>query len=382
MLSIPEGAECGWDPGGGPDGPSWIRGEGIPVEESLLIFAVALGFVFAFINGFQDGGNVIGASVLSRSLSPHMALILACVAEVLGALMLGTAVATTIGKEVMNLAYLDPERRMVTTLFLLSGLLSAITWNLMTWWVGMPTSSSHALIGGLLGGGIAACGLGIVNWFSLFIMIGLPLLVAPAAGLFFGYLTMALFVLLFRGVRSRANRVFKRGQFISVLLLGASHGTNSAQKAMAVITMLLLGSGILKAFQVPLWVLVGCALSLVLGVFTGGWKIVRIRDNRIFKIEAVHSFAAQTAAGGVILAASLLGSPVGTMHIVKSSILGVGAGSRDKRPRKMVVKDFIAAWVITTPASAFLAAAIYWTASGTLGQGMGIFEGIMRMLGQ
>jgi len=352
------------------------------LEQSLIIFAVGLGFLFAFINGFHDGGNVIAASVLSRSLSPHKALGLACLAEFLGPLILGTAVATTIGSEVMNLVYLDPAQRMVATLFLLSGLLSAITWNLMTWWVGIPSSSTHALIGGLLGGSVAACGFGIVNWLSLITLVAVPVLIAPAAGLLIGYLAMMLAALYLRGAPTRANHVFKRMQFLSVLLLGAGHGTNSAQKAMAVITMVLLASGSLQEFEVPLWVVLGCAFSLVLGVSVGGWKIVKIRESRVFKIEAVHSFVAQAASGGVMIGASLLGSPIGTMNTVKSAILGVGAGSRGKRPARMVVKDLIAAWVMTTPACAFLAAAIYWTAAGALGQGMGIFEGIMRALGQ
>jgi len=352
------------------------------LEQALFILAVGLGFLFAFIAGFHDGGNVIAASVLSRALSPHMALGLACLAEFLGPLLLGTAVATTIGKEVINLAYLDPAGRTVATLFILSGLLSAISWNLLTWWVGMPASSSHALMGGLIGGGIAACGLGIVHWLSLLILVALPLLIAPAAGLFLAYFAMALSSFFFKGGRSGANAAMKRMQFVSVLLLGAGHGTNSAQRTMAVITMVLLASGSLQEFEVPAWVILGCALSLVSGVSLGGWKIVKIRDNRVFKIQPIHSFFAEAAAGGVILGASLLGSPVSTMHTIKSAIVGVGAGSRGKRPGKMVLKDFIAAWIITTPACAFLAAAIYWTAAGALGQGMGIFESVKRTLGQ
>ena len=352
------------------------------MEQTLFILTVALGFLLAFVTGFHDGGNVIAASVLSRSLSPHTALGLACLAEFVGPLILGTAVAATICKEVLNPVYLDPALRMIAILFLLSGLLSAVAWNLMTWWVGIPSSSTHALIGGLLGGGVAAFGLGIVNWLPLITLVAVPLLIAPAAGLLFGYLVMMAASRYAGGAPSRANNAFKRMQFVSVLLLGAGHGTNSAQKAMAVITLTLLTTGSLQEFEVPVWVVLGCASSLVLGVSLGGWKIVKIRSNKVYKIEAVHSFVAQAASGAVIMGASLFGSPIGTMSTVKSAILGVGVGTRGKRPGRLVVKDLVAAWVITTPACASLAAAVYWTAAGALGQGMGIFGGIMRTLGQ
>jgi len=348
----------------------------------LLISVVTMGFTFAFINGFHDGGNVIATIVSSRSMSPRKALFIACTAEFLAPLSLGTAVAVTVGKDIIDPSCFALGSDLVPGLLLISALVSAIIWDLMTWWVGMPSSSSHALVGGLVGSGIAAFGPGVVNWHNLFFKVILVLLVSPMIGMVAGYFTMKFTIFLFRNAHPRIGNFFKRIQLISMVFLGASHGTNDAQKSMGVISLALFLSSALGTFSVPGWVAMGSAASLALGVSFGGWRIIKTVGTKIFKVEPIHSFNAQLAAGSVIFAAGLLGGPVSTTQIVGSTIVGVGAGHRATNVRWIVVKDMIISWLVTIPASAVLAAATCLIGSMALGQGMGSFENLMKFLGQ
>ncbi|RLB16399.1 MAG: inorganic phosphate transporter [Deltaproteobacteria bacterium] len=352
------------------------------MEQILLISVVTLGLVFAFINGFHDGGNVIATIVSSRSMSPRKALLIASMAEFLGPLSLGTAVAVTVGKDIIDPSCFVSGNNLIPGLLLISALVSAIVWDLLTWWVGMPSSSSHALVGGLVGAGIAAFGSDIVSWDNLFFKVILVLLVSPIIGMAAGYLVMKLSIFVFHNAHPRIGNLFKRMQLFSMVFLGASHGTNDAQKSMGVITLMLFMSGGLSTFSVPGWVVLGCALSLALGVSFGGWRIIKTVGTKIFKVEPIHSFNAQLAAGSVIFAAGFLGGPVSTTQIVGSTIVGVGAGHRATDVRWIVVKDMIIAWLVTIPASTVLAGAIYLMASMALGQGMGGFENFMELLGQ
>lgn len=352
------------------------------MEQVLLIVVISLALVLTFVNGFHDGFNVIANSVLSRSMSPRKALIWACAASFFGPLFFGTAVATTIGMEIIDPTSLSLANRSGAMLFLLSGLTSAITWSLLTWWVGMPASSSHALVGGMVGGALAASGCGIVNWNALFFKVILILFFSPLIGTIIAYLAMGLSDLFFRGARPRMNEAFRRFQWTSLLLLGAGHGTNNAQKAMGVISMMLVISGTLKAFVVPMWAILGCSGVLVLGVSLGGWQMIGILGRQPFRIDPGHAFHAQLAAGAVILSAALLGGPVNTTQIVKSNIIGVGAGQRKRPALRILIKEIAVSWLFTVPASAILSATVFWVLSGVLGYGMGSFESIMAILGQ
>jgi inorganic phosphate transporter, PiT family len=340
---------------------------------------VAMALVFAFLNGLQEGSNVVATSVLSRSISPGKALLYVSVAEFAGAALFGTAVAHTLGKELLAPLYLVPARALALVLF--SAMVGAITWNVMTWWVDMPPSSSHCLIGGLLGGAMAAEGLDMVNG-RILIQILVVLAAAPLVGFLGGHAAAACPGRLPSVHRERLNRFCGRAQWLSLFLLGASHGTNNAQKAMGLITLALLVFGSVATFDVPLWVCLGCGAALGLGVYVGGWEIMKILGNRVFRIEPVHSVLSQGVSGGVLLAASLVGCPVGGVEIIKSTVMGVGAARRGGNVRRLVLRDIVLSWTISLPATALLAAVIYWTVSGALGEGMGSFEKIMRNLGQ
>lgn len=352
------------------------------MEQVLFIAVIALALILAFVNGFHDGFNVIANSILSRSMASPKALFLACGATFIGSVLFGTAVATTIGSEIINPISLTRTEPVCAALFILSGLISTIIWSLLTWWVGMPPSSSHALIGGMVGGALAAFGCGIVNWDKLLVKVVLVLFLSPLIGMVIAYGAMSLSIFSFKGAHRKMNDFFRRNQWISLLILAAGHGTNNAQKAMGLITLVLMISGSPGSFAVPLWVVLGCAGALTLGVSAGGWKFAGILGSRTFRIQSGHAFNAQFTAGAVILAAAFLGGPVSTTQIVKFNVVGVGAGSRKRPVRRMLVRDFMIAWLITIPASAFLAAVIYWIASGVLGYGMGSFEVIMGLLGQ
>ncbi len=339
------------------------------MEQTLLILVVALGFIFAYVNGFHDGCNVIATIVSSRSMEPRRALFYACLAEFIGPLIMGTAVAATVGKGVINPVCFDPAGRDISGLLLLAALSSAIIWNLLTWWLGLPSSSSHALIGGLVGGGIAAFGIGVVNWHDLFYKVILVLFISPVLGMVAGYVIIVINIALFKNAHPRINNTFKRVQLVSMVLLGASHGANDAQKSMGVITMMLLMGGTIQTFEVPFWVMLGSAAALSLGVSSGGWKIIKTVGTKIFRVEPIHSFSSQVAAGTVILVAGLVGGPVSTTQVVGSSIIGVGAGHRTTEVRWMVVKDILIAWLITIPGSGILAIFLYYSFMALLGRG-------------
>lgn len=352
------------------------------MEQLFLILVIALAFLFAFINGFQDGFNVIANSVLSRSMVPVRALLVAGVAALLAPLFLGVTVAVTLGRDIINPFSLQGGGNLSPVLFVFSGLISAIVWSLLTWWVGMPHSSTHALLGGIVGGGIAAFGTDIVVWSILFPKVILFLFLSPWAGLALAYLATKISAILPRSSPLEKKSFLRRIQWTSLVFLSAGHGSNNAQKAMGILTLGMVAAGSLQAFRIPGWGILGCALSLSLGVLAGGWKLLRILGERTFRITPIHAFNAQIAGGVVILIAGILGTPISTSQIVKASIIGVGAGYRKKTVNLMLLKDILIAWLFTIPASAFLSATIYWTISGVLGYGMGSFEQIMKILGQ
>lgn len=345
------------------------------MDQILLTFGIALAFLYAFFTGFHDGGNLIATNVLSGSMDPKKALCLACAGEFIGPFLLGSAVAVTLGREIFSASSLNGS---ASVLCVCAGLLSAITWGLMTWWVGMPPGSTHTLLGGLIGGFIAAFGLSGVIWSVAMVKVLVALFITPLAG--FG--ASALSVHLYKGHFPQGQEGYKRQQGISLLLLSAGHGANNAQRATALIAMMLLASGSWKLFKIPLWATTGAAATLAVGVSMGAWKIVKLLGAGKFRISPPYAFLCQGTAALVVLAANLLGCPVSTSQIVKSSLLGSGAPRSQKPLGKILMKNVFTAWIVNFPASAVMAAAIYWIAAPLLGQGMGSFERIMKAIGQ
>lgn len=317
----------------------------------LLIIFIVTALAFDFLNGFHDSANVVATMISSRAMSPRRALLLSASAHFVAPFLFGVAVATTIGQEV-----LQPYANTMATVF--AALIAAIVWNLITWFFGIPSSSSHALIGGLVGATIAGYGLEAIQPHGL-IKVVIAMLLSPLAGLVGGYILMKLVLFLARGSSPRINWFFRRGQTLTALALALSHGTNDAQKTMGIITMVLVGAGVLKQFQVPLWVIAASAGTVSLGTAVGGWRIIRTLGGRFYKIRPVHAFTAQLTSAVVILAAALLGGPVSTTQVVSSAILGVGSAERLSKVRWGVAGNIVTAWLLTIPASGLLAALAY-----------------------
>jgi PiT family inorganic phosphate transporter len=315
----------------------------------IIIIGVAL--FFDFINGFHDSSNVVATMISSRAMSARNALTLSAAAHFCGPFLFGVAVATTVGQEVV-----DPKS--ITTIVIFAALLAAIIWNLATWYFGIPSSSSHALVGGLIGAVSIDSGFVTIQMRGL-LKVTAALFLSPILGLIAGYLLMRLVLFLARGASPRINRIFKRAQIMTSLALALSHGTNDAQKTMGIIAMALVTLGYLPEFSVPWWVVALCAGAMSLGTAFGGWRVIRTLGTKFYKIRPVHGFAAQVASASIILGAAFLGGPVSTTHVVSSAILGVGSAERVSRVRWNVVGNIITTWVLTIPTSALLAALLH-----------------------
>ncbi|MBU0703795.1 MAG: inorganic phosphate transporter [Chloroflexi bacterium] len=289
--------------------------------------------------------------ISSRAMGPRRALALNAVANFVGPFLFGIAVATTIGHEVV-------AEEAATLDVILAALLGAIIWNVLTWLLGIPSSSSHALVGGLIG---AAA---ISNGFQAILLPGLTkillaMFISPVAGMLSGYLLMKITLFLARGATPRINVFFKRAQMVTATALALSHGTNDAQKTMGIITMGLLAEGVVSHFVVPTWVIAACASAMALGTALGGWRIIRTLGGKFYKVRPVHSFTSQIASAGVILGAALIGGPVSTTHVVSTAILGVGSAERVSKVRWGIVGHIVVAWLLTIPASGLLAILCY-----------------------
>jgi PiT family inorganic phosphate transporter len=313
-----------------------------------VIVLIVLALFFDFLNGFHDSSNIVATIIASRAMGGRQALTLVAIAEFIGPFLFGVAVATTIGNEVLN----DSEIRLSVTM---SALLAAVIWNLITWWLGIPSSSSHALIGGLIGAGVVESGLGVVKLAGLWKVI-FALFTSPLIGLVIGFVVMRLTLFLSRPFPPSINTFFKRGQWLTAIALALSHGTNDAQKTMGVITMGLVSAKVIPEFHVPLWVVALSAGAIALGTWIGGWRLIRTIGSKFFKIRPVHGFTAQITSASVILAAAFLGGPVSTTQVVSSAVMGVGAAERISKVHWGVAGQIVMAWFTTIPVAAVLSA--------------------------
>lgn len=320
--------------------------------QSELVLLVLAALLFGFLNGFHDSGNVVSTMVVSRAMEPGPALWLAALGEFAGPFLFGVAVAKTIGAEVVS----APE---VTVPAVIAALLGATLWNLFTWFLRLPSSSSHALIGGLVGTIASVSGPGSIRLAGLG-KVFLALFLAPGVGLVAGYLFLRVVRFLAMEATPRINRLFRLAQIPASLALALSHGTNDGQKTMGIITMGLVVAGRLPEFAVPLWVIALCSGTMALGTLSGGLRIVRTLGTRIYRIRPLHGFSIQVVSTAVILGAALAGGPVSTTQVVGSSIIGVGASERLSKVRWAVFGNFLLTWVLTIPAAALVAAAFRW----------------------
>ncbi len=316
-----------------------------------LIGIFALAVLFDYINGFHDTANAIATSVTTRALRPDYAIILSAVANFLGALT-GTAVAATIGSGIVTTPT-GGQGQMIIAAALVGG----ITWNVLTWRLGLPSSSSHALIGGLLGATLAGIGGSAVHLGAVLEKVVLPLVGSPIIGMFGAFTVMVVLLNVFRRADPhRINERFRRLQLISASFMAFSHGSNDAQKTMGIMTAALVAAGLLPVFQVPVWIMVLAACAISLGTAAGGWRIIKTMGQRVVKLDPVHGFAAETAAATVIVVASHLGMPVSTTHVVSGAIMGSGASDRFSAVRWGIAGSIVWAWILTIPASAAVAA--------------------------
>lgn len=321
----------------------------IPIE---LVIVIALSVLFDFLNGVHDSSNIVATMIASRAFRPQTALALTATAEFLGPFLFGVTVAKTIGGEVA-------QAEVLNIWVIMACLIGAIVWNLLTWFLGIPSSSSHALIGGILGAVIAGAGLDAIKLAGLQKVL-IALFTSPLIGFAAGFLLTRLIYFLAQNATPDINQFFKTGQLVTALGMAFSHGTNDAQKTMGIITLSLVVSGVLPGFVVPFWVVVVSASAIALGTALGGWRLIRTLGGKFYKIRPVHSFATQLTSGLVILSASIFGLPVSTSQVVSSAIIGVGSSERLGKVRWSVAQEIVIAWVITIPASGLISAGIYW----------------------
>jgi PiT family inorganic phosphate transporter len=318
----------------------------------ILIALIALSLVFDFLNGFHDSSNIVATMISSRAFRPQVALGVTALAEFSGPFIFGVAVAKTIGHDIVKPGTITIE-------VILAALLSAAAWNILTWYLGIPSSSSHALIGGIIGAVAVGAGLQAIQLSGLKKVL-IALFISPVIGLAAGYLFTKLVFFLARGASPRINWFFKRSQIVTALALGLSHGTNDAQKTMGVITLGLVTMGYLTHFYVPTWVIAFSAGAIALGTALGGWRLIKTLGGKFYKIRPVHGFSSQVTSAAVILGASMVGGPVSTTQVVSSSIMGVGSAERLSKVRWAVAGNIAIAWIVTIPATALVAAGLYW----------------------
>lgn len=326
----------------------------------ILIAVILAALAFEFINGFHDCANAIATVVSTKVLSPKQAVLFGASLEFIGALT-GTHVAKTIGAGIVN-------GEMVTLTVIFCALSAAVLWNLLTWWLGLPSSSSHALIGGLLGATIVKAGVEAVHVKTLMDKVIIPMFTSPVLGFCAGFMLMlilAWIILITRAHPDKINKKFRKLQLLSSGLMALSHGSNDAQKTMGIITLALLAGGVLHKspsgeFEIPIYVILACAFTMAAGTMNGGWKIIKTMGHKIIKLKPIHGFAAETSAAGLILTASHFGIPLSTTHVISTAIMGVGSTLHAHAVKWKIVGNIVTAWILTIPACMLLSAAIYY----------------------
>ncbi len=317
-----------------------------------IMVLIGTALLFDFLNGFHDSSNIAATMISSRAVPPRVALLISAVAHFFAPFLFGVAVAKTVGHDIV-------ASEAVTIPVILAASLSAIVWNIITWWLGIPSSSSHALIGGLVGAVGIGFGLHNIQPSGLSKVL-IALFISPLLGLTVGFVVMKLVLFLARGASPRVSTLFKRLQWFTSLGLALSHGTNDAQKTMGIITMGLVATGHLSRFEVPGWVILLSATAIALGTASGGWRLIRTLGARFYKIRPIHGFTSQLSSAVVIMGAALLGGPVSTTQVVSTSIMGVGSAERLSKVRWGVAGSIAIAWVVTIPVSAAMAALLYY----------------------
>jgi PiT family inorganic phosphate transporter len=337
----------------------------------LALAAVLIVLLFDYTNGFHDAANIVASVIASRAMTPVQAILIVAIFEFLGPLLGGTAVANTIGKFIN----LDGVEAISALTILVCGLFGAIAWNLVTWWRGIPSSSSHALVGGLAGVVVVSVGADHVVWgfaelaqghVTGIVKVLAALLLSPLIGFWGGFLLHRLMLGLLRGARPLINRNLRNAQYFTAAGLAFSHGANDAQKSMGILTLVLLLGGFIDKFEVPFWVILACAISMTFGILSGGWRIVRTLGFAIYKVRPLHALDSQLSSAAVIFAASAIGAPVSTTHVVATSIMGIGASERPKAVRWAKAREIATTWVITIPGAATVSVACYFLLSALL----------------
>ncbi|MDD5242344.1 MAG: inorganic phosphate transporter [Sulfuricella sp.] len=342
---------------------------------TVLILAIAAGVIvllFDYINGFNDGANLIATVIASRAMTPMQAVLVVGFFEFLGPLLGGTAVANTIG----SLISLGDLPVALSLTIIICGLAGAISWNLLTWWRGIPSSSSHALVGGLAGVVAVSAGVDHIAWgFGELLLHGhftgvtkvlLALLLSPLVGFWVSYFLHRSMLFLLRAAKPSINRPLRHVQFLTAAGLAFSYGANDAQKGMGILTLVLLLSGFIHEFAVPLWVILACATSITLGIMSGGWRIVRTLGFALYKVRPLHALDSQLASAGVIFSASLVGAPVSTSQVVATSIMGIGASERPRAVRWAKAEEIFIAWPLAMPGAAMAAIAFYFIVQASM----------------
>jgi PiT family inorganic phosphate transporter len=328
----------------------------------LLLVVLGLAVLFDYINGFHDTANAIATSVSTRALRPEHAILMSATANFVGALT-GTAVAKTISSGLADTPGGSAGQTIVA-----AALIGAIVWNLITWRFGIPSSSSHALIGGLLGAVIASVGASAIKVQGVIDKVLVPLVLSPILGVVIGFAAMVVILNVFRRANpGRINERFRRLQILSAAAMAFSHGSNDAQKTMGIMTLALISAGMLPPDSpIPIWIIILAATAISMGTAAGGWRIIKTMGQRVVKLDPVHGFAAETTAASIIYTASHFGMPVSTTHVISSAIIGVGASDRLSAVRWGVAGNIVIAWVLTIPASALVSALAYLVVSPVL----------------
>ncbi len=318
---------------------------------ALIIVLIALALIFGYLNGFSDSSNIVATMISSRAMSPRTALGLIAVTETASPVIFGVAVAHSIGQGIVAPQVISPA-------VVLASLVSAILWGLFTWFFGIPSSASHALVGGFLGAVVSGPGIGSVMPAGIASVL-VALFTAPFLGLTVGFLITRLTYFVARRATPKINWFFRRAQFITGISLGLSYGANDSQKTMGMVALALVATRVTDHFEVPLWVIGISALSIALGTTTGSWRLIRTLGGRFYKIRPLNGFCSQLATAAIVLTTGLLGGPVSTTQVISSAILGVGSAERINKVRWGVAQNIAVAWLLTIPATALLSALVY-----------------------